>query len=23
MNSKDRIIPSRKEILLHFDKNDA
>jgi len=23
MNSKQRIIPSRKEILLHFDKNDA
>ena len=23
MNSEDRIIPSRKEILLHFDKNDA
>ncbi len=23
MNSKDRIIPSRKEILLHFDKNDG
>ena len=23
MNSKHRIIPSRKEILLHFDKNDA
>ena len=23
MSSKDRIIPSRKEILLHFDKNDA
>jgi len=23
MNSKGRIIPSRKEILLHFDKNDA
>ena len=23
MNTKDRIIPSRKEILLHFDKNDA
>ena len=23
MNSKDRIIPSRKEILLHFDKNDV
>jgi DNA-3-methyladenine glycosylase II len=23
MNSKDRIIPSRKEIILHFDKNDA
>jgi len=22
MNSEDRIIPSRKEILLHFDKND-
>ena len=23
MNPKQRIIPSRKEILLHFDKNDA
>ena len=23
MNSKDRIIPSRKEILLHFDQNDS
>ena len=23
MNSEDRIIPSRKKILLHFDKNDA
>ena len=23
MNSEDRIIPSRKEILLHFDKNDV
>ena len=23
MNSKDRIIPNRKEILLHFDKNDV
>jgi len=23
MNSKDRTIPSRKEILLHFDENDA
>ena len=23
MNSKDRTIPSRKEILLHFDKNDV
>ena len=23
MNSEDRVIPSRKEILLHFDKNDV
>jgi len=23
MNTKDRTIPSRKEILLHFEKNDA